>query len=374
MPLPPINVLHISATRTWGGGEHHLENLCYELKENPEVNNFIFCAESGTLQRKLLKSDLPFFTAPLANKMDFRFFLKIGPICRKNKISLIHIHDTTALSLTVMADYFYDLPPFVFSKKTSFPIKNRKQTLFKYNYPKIKSILCVSKITHEITSKSINAPAKLKVVYHGTRLDNKTTRTPFLLREKLNLPQEKIIVGNIANHIRAKHIETLIGVADFLINQEKRTDFFFVQIGSYTERTKDLQRKILALNLQDHIKLLDFIPEASNYIPQFDISLITSQSEGIPQVIYESFYHEVPVVSTRVGGIPEIITHGENGFLAEKYDYSRIAEHIVSLSEDAGFREKFTSHSKEILLKNFTTEIMAQKTLKEYKAIIDGKS
>ena len=273
-----------------------------------------------------------------------------------------------------MADYFYDLPPFIFSKKTSFPIKNRKQTLFKYNYPKIKAILCVSRITHDITSQSIKDSARLKVVYHGPRLDNKTSSTPFLLRKKLNLSPNKVIIGNIANHIRAKHIETLIGVADFLINQQNRNDFFFVQIGSYTERTQDLQKKILALNLQDHIKFLDFLPEASNYIPQFDISLITSQSEGIPQVIYESFYHEVPVISTRVGGIPEVIVHGENGYLTEKYDYCKIAEHIVSLSGDAELRKKFTSSSKKILLENYTTERMAQQTLEEYKAVVNGKS
>ena len=91
-------------------------------------------------------------------------------------------------------------------------------------------------------------------------------------------------------------------------------------------------------------------------------------------MIYESFYHEVPVVSTRVGGIPEIIEHGQNGYLAEKYDYSKIAEHIVSLCGDSGLREQFTRRSKELLLENYTTQIMARETLKEYKAVINGKS
>ena len=158
MPPALVNILHISAARTWGGGENHLENLCYELKGEPGVQNFILCAESGALHKKLLISEVPFFTAPLVNKMDFRFFLKIGSLCKKEQISLIHIHDTTALSLAVMADYFFDLPPFVFSKKTSFPIKNRKQTLYKYNYPKIRSILCVSQKTKEIASRSISDP------------------------------------------------------------------------------------------------------------------------------------------------------------------------------------------------------------------------
>src|SRR5690606_7230948 len=172
----------------------------------------------------------------------FRFILKIGSLCKKKKIDLIHIHDTTALSLAVMADHIYDLPPFVFSKKTSFPIRNRKQTLFKYNYHKIRSILCVSNITLNVTSPSIEDPSRLKVVYHGTRLDNKSESTPFLLREKLNLPSEAKIIVIIANHIWAKQLETLIGVSDILINQQNLTDYYFVQIGSYSGRTEDLKR------------------------------------------------------------------------------------------------------------------------------------
>src|SRR5690606_33991183 len=135
-----------------------------------------------------------------------RFILKIGSLCKKKKIDLVHIHDTTALSLAVMADHIFDLPPFVFSKKTSFPIRNRKQTLFKYNYRKIRSILCVSETTLKVASPSIEDPSRLKVIYHGTRLDNKSASTPFLLREKLDLPSDKRIIGNIANHIRAKHL------------------------------------------------------------------------------------------------------------------------------------------------------------------------
>lgn len=372
--VKPINILHISAAKTWGGGENHIVNLCTELQDEPQANNLILCVEKGFLHQRLQNTEINFYTAPLANKMDLRFILKIGSLCKKKKIDLIHIHDTTALSLAVMADHIYDLPPFVFSKKTSFPIRNRKQTLFKYNYRKIKLILCVSETTRKVTSPSIEDPSRLKVVYHGTRLDNKSANTPFLLREKLDLPLSKKIIGNIANHIRAKHLETLIGVADILINQQKHTQFYFVQIGSFSGRTEDLKKKIQSLNLQDHIKLLDFLPEASNFIPQFDITLITSQSEGIPQVIYESFYHEVPVISTRAGGIPEIIKHEENGYLTEKYDYRKIAGHIVSLSSDVGLQKKFTDNSKKILLENFTTRKMAQQTLKEYKEVINGRS
>src|SRR5690606_19865437 len=128
----------------------------------------------------------------------------------------------------------------------------RKRTLHKYNYPKIRKILCVSEETKKITSLAIQNPQKLTTIYHGTRLANKSVLTPFKLREKLKLDPEQKIIGNIANHIRAKSLETFIEVANIIVNEQKRRDFTFVQIGDYNNRTKELQKKIKQLNLQDH--------------------------------------------------------------------------------------------------------------------------
>lgn len=369
-----MKILQLSAVKNWGGGENQIEALCTELKKsNPEVENIIFCVRNGKFHEKIKNKDLSLITAALSIKMDFRFVLKLISTCMKEKIDLIHIHDPSALTLAVMADKFYDLPPFIFSKKTSFPIKKRKQTRYKYNYQKIKKILCVSEETKKITAEGIKDHQKLETIYHGTRLDNKSDKTPFSLRQKLNIPAGKKIIGTIGNHIRAKHLETFIEVVNDIVNKEKRQDFFFVQIGGITKRTAALKERIAALNLQEHIAVLGFIPEASNFIPQFDISLITSQSEGVPGVIYESFYHEVPVVSTNVGGIPEIIEDGKNGLLANKHDHKKLSEHILYLTDNPQLISGFTQLSKNKLLENFTTDIMAQKTLSQYKQIINGR-
>src|SRR5690606_2771091 len=125
-------------------------------------------------------------SAPLANKMDPRFVIKLARTCKTENFDLLHIHDSTALTLAVMADHFAELPPFIFSKKTSFPIRPRRQTLFKYNYPKIRKILCVSEATRKISLESLDCHDRLEVIYHGTRLDNKTQKSPFWIRSKYN--------------------------------------------------------------------------------------------------------------------------------------------------------------------------------------------
>ncbi len=367
-----MRILHLSASKGWGGGENHIENLCRELNKDG-VENFVLCARNYPFHSHLRRTEIITESAPLLIKLDLRYVFKILVLCKKYRIDVIHIHDTTALTLAVMARKIKKLPPLILSKKTSFPIKDRPRTLYKYNHPDIRKILCVSKETQRVTAKNIKDPSKLTVIYHGTTM-NKSIETPFQLRKGLTIPEDKFIVGHIGNHIRAKNLETFILVADYLINKKKLKNYRFVQIGIFTKLTPAYLEQINELGLNDFITFLDFIPNASNFIPQFDISLLTSQSEGVPQFIYESFYHRIPVISTNVGGIPEIITDGKNGMLTKPYEVEGLGNKLIALSKDKILQNKFTENAFIKLQENFTVEIMAKKTLAEYKKLHYGKN
>lgn len=370
-----MNILHLSAVKNWGGGENHIENLCRELKTlAPKVKNVVFCVQNSLFHKKLEDSGIEAIPAVLDFKMDPRYMHKLIGVCRKEKFDLIHIHDTTALTLAVMADHFYNLPPFILSKKTSFPIKPRKQTLFKYNYPKIKRILCVSRATEAITGLSVNDHEKLRCIYHGTAINVIQQPANVELKAILNLPNDAILVGNIANHIRAKCLQVFLHVAQELVHEKKLENLHFIQIGAFTGKTPELKEIVQKLKLSENVHFMGDIPDAACLIPQFDLSLITSQSEGLPQFIYESLYHRVPVVSTDVGGIKEIIKHNENGLLSPAHDVESLSKNILSLLECKELREKLCRNSRELIEKNYTSSIMAFKTLEEYKIVINGRN
>ncbi|WP_037320140.1 glycosyltransferase family 4 protein [Salegentibacter sp. Hel_I_6] len=370
-----MKILHISAVKSWGGGENQIELLCEEFKSDfPEVENIILCVKGGLFHKRLKNTNLNFKTAPLSFNFDLRYSLKIREICKNHKIDLIHIHDPKALSLVVLADKFLNLPKMVFSKKTSFPIKNRKQTLYKYNYPKIKRILCVSKKTREIAGKSITDHNRLKTIYHGISIEKqKNTTAEINLREQLGIDKEMILVGNIGNHIPAKDLNTFINTAEKIIQKKQKLKFHFVQIGHFSSETSQLIDKIQSNNLETYISFLGFIENASLLIPQLDFLLLSSKSEGVPNVIYEAFYHKTPVIATNVGGIPEIVTHMENGLLADAFNAEKLAEHLLFLNKNRELISRFAENGYQKVLENFTTKRMAQQTLQEYKNVLYGR-
>lgn len=370
-----MNILHLSAVKNWGGGGNHIENLCYELsKSNPEVRNFIVVAEKGQFYERLKEREFNFFTVPMSMNIDPRAIIKFIRLCKKEKIDLVHIHGSTSLTLAVMACYFAKLPPFIFSKKTSFPIKKRKQTLFKYNHPQIKKILCVSEKTKEITRPAILDPNKLCTIYHGTRLDHKSIITPFKLRVKFSIAPNRRIIGHIGNHIRAKDLDTFVETINVLVNEKNHKNLVFIQIGTFTDQTPSIKNRIKELNLEEYVYFLGYLPNASNFMAQFNLLIITSKSEGLPQVIYEAAYHKVPVVSTNVGGIPEFIEDGYNGLLCNKEDAVALAGNIEILLEDKEKATNFALRSYVKLIPGFTSEFMAQATLQEYYKAIHKKT
>ena len=99
---------------------------------------------------------------------------------------------------------------------------------------------------------------------------------------------------------------------------------------------------------------------------------MTSQSEWIPQAIYESFYFKVTVISTDLGGINKIIVDGENGYLLSSSDYKSFSDRLETLINDKEIARKFIALSYDKLISNYNTLIMALKTLEKYKLVING--
>jgi L-malate glycosyltransferase len=367
-----MNILHLSAVKNWGGGGNHIENLCYELsRSNPEVNNMIVVAKGGQFHERLKKGKIPYATLPMAMNLDPRALLKFIRLCRKHNIDLVHLHGSTSLTLAVIATKLASLPPFIFSKKTIFPIKDRKRTLYKYNHPQIKKILCVSEGARKVAEKAIEDKLKLRTIYHGTRIDNKSTETPFILKEKYNIPENSKIVGHIGNHIKAKDLQTWISSIDHLVNTMGYQDLVFVQIGTFSKITPIIQEMLKVLNLERQVFLTGYLPNASNFLPQFEVLGLSSQSEGLPQVIYEAAWHKVPVVSTDVGGIPEFISHNENGLLSPQNDGKKLAENIAVLLANPDLGKTFAAKSYEKLQPQFTAGNMARETLEVYREVLN---
>lgn len=106
-------------------------------------------------------------------------------------------------------------------------------------------------------------------------------------------------------------------------------DDFTLTLAGDGELKEDIQKQINVLGLQNRVSMLGTITNVSQVIAQNNVSVLSSYTEGFPNVVLESLAAGVPVVTFRVGGINEIIKPGFNGFVAEQGDVDAFKDYLL---------------------------------------------
>lgn len=370
-----MNVLHISGATSWGGNEQQLVDTIFGL-DKLNISNYIYCYKNSPVEKYALDNNLKIITTVNKSNLSYNKSSALKQSVLDLEIDLIHLHTSDSVTTYVISDMLVGLNvPAVFSKKG---ISSPKKGLsaFKYNYKNIKKTICVSKIVLDSFKKTLKPKNhhKLVVVHDGIKTERGHITNQLNIREKYNISSEVIIVGNIANHTRAKDLITFVLTVNHLVNKLKIKNVCFVQIGKEGKYSEKFIPLIKEYKLEKYIKIMGFVEDAFSVIPQFDIYFMSSDREGGPTSILEAIYQKTPVVTTKTGVVTEVIEDGQSGFISEIKDYEDLAKNIEQLIKQPELKEVFIERSHAMILNNFTTKQLAMNTLSVYKDVLIVKS
>jgi glycosyltransferase involved in cell wall biosynthesis len=114
--------------------------------------------------------------------------------------------------------------------------------------------------------------------------------------------------------------------------------------------------------------LLDRREDVFEILHASDVFLLTSAYEGMPNVIMEAMFAGVPVVATRVGGVPDLIQDGVHGFLHDVGDITGMARSLTRVLTDPALRRRMGNAGRERILSEFTVEHLADRVTQVYDA------
>jgi len=143
-------------------------------------------------------------------------------------------------------------------------------------------------------------------------------------------------------------------------------------IGDGPERSK-INKLVLQLNLQNNVIFKGTVKslEISNYYQQSKIFIIPSiGSENNPLAIIEAMASGLPIVASNIGGIPEMVEDGKNGFLYQPLNINKLAKDINTLLKNEKLRDQFSNNNINKYKKNYTSEHHYNKLIKIYKEIL----
>lgn len=175
--------------------------------------------------------------------------------------------------------------------------------------------------------------------------------TPVLRRE-LDLSDDQMLVGTVARITFDKDLPTFYEVAARVARKRPGTVFAIVGDG-YGNELEEARAQIEARGLTEVVRLTGHRTDLIDIYSSFDLFLMTSLTEGMPNTVLEAMALELPIISTRVGGVPELIEEGRCGLLASIGDADGLAAAVLGLLGDSERRLQFARAARARVKERF---------------------
>lgn len=151
------------------------------------------------------------------------------------------------------------------------------------------------------------------------------------------------LIGIVARLVPIKAHEVFLAAAAAVRQQVPAARFLIVGDG---ELRQTLEQQTAALGLTDAVRFLGWRADIDRLYGDIDVVALTSRNEGSPVALIEAMAAGVPVVSTEVGGVADVVEHGVSGLLAPMDDAAGIARHILTLLSDPDLRRTMGQHGR----------------------------
>ncbi|SHH04286.1 Glycosyltransferase involved in cell wall bisynthesis [Flavobacterium micromati] len=371
-----MKILNITSITELRGGDNQMYTIYNLLKDDKNITQYILCPENSVLAKMCEKENIKYFTYRKNAFKIINLIFAIIKICKDCKVDILHIHDSTALNAGLIAKKFlYNSINLIFSRKRNNPIKDKFLNKYKYSHKSIKKIICVSKAVEAVFYNIIKDRDRLITIYDAIDVKKfETKEHKNILHKEFNIPQETLIIGNIASLTNQKDIYTFIDTAKKVLQKnEKMIPIKFIVIGEGS-LIDNLKSYSLKNNLSNDLIFAGYRSNVLDLLPEFNIFLITSITEGLPLSIYEAMACGVPIVATKAGGIPEVVIDAKTGFLAEIKDSNTLSDCVIKLINDPSLKEKFTNNALAAVKKNHDLNTLKKNYEKLYTDTMNDSS
>ncbi len=382
-------ILYLITQGEMGGAQEYILSLAQNLKNDYKiVVAFGKPVEKSELAEKLKKFNIEYkvisnLKRNISPISDILAFFEIRKLIKNLKPDIIHLNSSKISILGSLAAFkisnlkfkiIYTVHGWVFNEPLPFFLRSFYKWVEKFTAKYKDKIICVSEFDRQTAIKEkICAEEKLTTVHNGiSKIDlYGKDEACDLLHSIFHLPiasnsrqDNNYLIGTLANFYPTKGLTYLIEAAKILIKDNKLPIKFLI-LGDGKERQK-LMDLIDDHKLNDSVFLPGYLADADKYLKAFDIYACSSVKEGFPYSILKAMSAGLPVVSTKVGGIPEIITERVNGSLVPAKDPQVMADKIIELIGDKNLRESIGMNAEKIIKENFSLEKMISDTKKVY--------
>ncbi|MDY0081087.1 MAG: glycosyltransferase [Ignavibacteriaceae bacterium] len=299
----------------------HLNKLL-TIIDKEQFNQIVIFHGGETIKSCLLKNNIQFYEIKsLSSSFPLNAFFQIAQIIKKESVDIIHTHLVKPYILAGILNIFLK-KKFIFNYHGSF-IKNDYNTLLQQKvYTILHRIIIKINPPNIVLTPSRNSISLLMdkdimfskiLAYNSTYLYSSQPMDQEIINKIINFKFNSFLLAYVGRLSHEKNVFDVINILKILSNKhEMNVKLIIIGIGP-EERV--LKNYVSELNLTKSVLFLGFIEFASAYFYLFDVLILTSKREGMPNVVWESMGNQIPIVAADVGGIKDIVHENRCGFV-----------------------------------------------------------
>lgn len=367
----PLSIVHTESSTGWGGQENRTLNECLGMRARGHRVTVV--AQPGArLLERAAQAGFATHGVRMRKSFDLPAVWSLARVLRQVGADVVNTHssrDTTLAGLAARLPWAYgeQRPRVVRTRHLILPITST------FTYARLPDqVVAVSHaVRNYLLSRGI-APEQVTTVPTGvdfSRFDHGVV--PADLRRELGLPQDAVLVGTVAILRRKKGHHVLLEAVARLRDHPAcdRLRFVFAGDGPQTE---NLKAQIAQLGLADRVFLLGLRRDIPAVMAGLDLFVLPTLEEALGTSYIEAQAMGLPVIGTRVGGVPETMKEGETGLLVPAEDPEALAAALASLAEAKERRQQMGQAASRFVRQTYSLEGMVEGMERLYRRLLEA--
>jgi glycosyltransferase involved in cell wall biosynthesis len=380
-----VRILHIHTLPVISGSGINTFLTMRGMKGN-RYEPVLACAPGGALidlvQRHGMEVKIfPSLVQPLDPLKDLKAILDLTGHLRTNPYQVVHTHNSKAGFVGRLSAKLARVPVIVHTVH-GFAFHQQeppwRRFLFR-NLERLASHWCdrmifISQPLVEWASKEkIGCTMKMARIYSGIEMDRfhpVSEAEKRRLRAEWGIGEHDGVIGIVSKLWAGKGHDLLIRAFKEIRKEMPQARLVIVGEGYLMD---SLQTLASQLQLSDAVIFTGFLEEIPQIIATFDVAVLPSYFEGMGRVLLEAMAMEKPVVGTRVGGIPDLIEEGLNGFLVSPGSSKELASAVLKILSDKALAAKMGQEGRKKMTDRFSAESMVRSIEEVYRDLLKEK-
>jgi glycosyltransferase involved in cell wall biosynthesis len=302
------------------------------------------------LRKKAEQWGAPLVEVPDRGALDWRVARRLLDVCRREKVAIWHGHDYKSNALGLLLRRFHRMR--LVTTVHGWVQHTRKTPLYywidRLCLPRYERVICVSEDLLKRCAECGVSAKSCALIENGIDTEQFQRRSTVAeAKARAGVPVGRRLIGAVGRLSAEKGFDLLIRAVARLLAAGKDVELWIA--GEGDERPK-LEALVADCGLAGRVRLLGYCNDTREVYHALDLFALSSLREGLPNVLLEAMALEVPVVATRIAGVPRLIQDGVNGRLVEPGDEEGLARALGQLLDGPPLQARFRKAGRETIV------------------------